>query len=379
MYIIAIKMLMGDKAKYFGLVFGIMFATLLMSQQVSIFLGILNRTSNQITDISEIDIWVIAPEVKYFDEMSPIPTFGLYKVRGVSGVEWAVPLFKGMATIKTEGKLQQVFLIGVDDYSLVGKPPKMLHGNWQALKKNNAIIMDKAGWEYIWPDKPVKLGTEIELNESRAQIEGICEASPPFMTFPVVFTRFSNVSQYVPLGRKHTTFIIVKAKKDIPLKELCKRIEKETGLQALTTEEFRSRSITHYLKKTGIPINFGITVALGFLIGTIITAQTLYIFIIENIKQFGVLKAIGITNKQILLMVLVQTAMVGVIGFSLGVGLATLFFESTSNLNAMRGFVLNPYVVLGTAITITTILLLSAFISIRKVLSIDPATVFRGG
>ncbi|MBP9791881.1 MAG: FtsX-like permease family protein [Rickettsiales bacterium] len=378
MYIIAIKMLMGDKAKYFGLVFGIMFATLLMSQQVSIFLGILNRTSNQITDISESDIWVTAPEVKYFDEMSPIPTFGLYKVRGVGGVEWAVPLFKEMATIKTEGKLQQVFLIGVDDYSLVGKPPKMLHGNWQDLKKNNAIIMDKAGWEYIWPDKPVKLGTEIELNENRAQIAGICEASPPFMTFPVVFTRFSNVSQYVPLGRKQTTFIIVKAKKNIHLKELCRKIEKETGLQALTTEEFRSRSITHYLKKTGIPINFGITVALGFLIGTIITAQTLYIFIIENIKQFGVLKAIGITNKQILFMVLVQTAMVGIIGFSLGVGLAALFFESTSNLNAMRGFFLNPYVVLGTAITITTILLLSAFISIRKVLSVDPATVFRG-
>jgi putative ABC transport system permease protein len=284
-----------------------------------------------------------------------------------------------MGTIKTDGKLQQVVLIGVDDYSLVGKPPKMLEGNWQDLKKNNSIIMDKAGWEYIWPNKPVKLGTEIELNESRAQIEGICEASPPFMTFPVIFTKFSNVSQYVPLGRKYTSFIVVKARKDVSLKELCRKIEKETGLQALTTEEFRSRSINHYLKRTGIPINFGITVALGFLIGTIITAQTLYIFIIENIKQFGVLKAIGITNRQIFLMVLVQTAMVGIIGFSLGVGLAALFFESTSNLNAMRGFFLNPYVVLGTAITITTILLLSAFISIRKVLSVDPATVFRGG
>ena len=378
MHIIAIKMLIGDKAKYFGLVFGIMFATLLMSQQVSLFIGILNRTANQITDISESDVWVTSPEVRYFDEIVPLPSFELYKIRGISGVKWAVPLFKGMGTIKTNGNLQQVILIGVDDYSLVGKPPKMLAGKWQDLKRPNALIMDKAGWEYIWPGRSIELGQVVELNENRAQIDGICEASPPFMTFPVVFTKFSDVRKYVPQGRKDTSFIVVKSNDDTTPEELSRRITKATGLQALTTKEFRARSINHYLKKTGIPINFGITVALGFLVGTIITAQTLYIFVIENIKKFGVLKAIGTTNKQIISMVLIQTAAVGLIGFSLGIGLTALFFESTADLNAMRGFYLPIQVVIGTAATIAIILCLSALISIRKVLSIDPATIFRG-
>lgn len=378
MHIIAIKMLIGDKAKYFGLVFGIMFATLLMSQQVSIFIGLLSRTANQITDISESDVWVTSPEVNYFDEIVPLKSFELYKIRGIPGVKWAVPLFKGLGTIKTNGKIQQVILFGVDDYSLVGKPPKMLEGKWINIKEPDSLIMDKAGWEYIWPNQPVELGKVIELNENRAKISGICEASPPFMTFPVVFTKFSNIRKYIPQGRKHTSFIIVKANDNISPKELSKRITEATGLQALTTSEFKSRSINHYLKKTGIPINFGITVALGFLVGTIITAQTLYIFVIENIKKFGVLKAIGTTNIQIISMVLIQTAAVGLIGFSLGIGLAALFFESTSDLNAMRGFFLHPQVVMGTAATISVILILSALISIRKVLSIDPATIFRG-
>lgn len=379
MHIIALKMLVGDRAKYFGLIFGIMFATLLMSQQVSIFIGILQRTASQIVDISEADIWVMSPEVKYIDEIRPLSDFDLYKVRGISGVKWAVPLFKGLGVVKTyDGYMQQVILMGVDDNSLIGRPPKMLMGDWLDLKEPDSLIMDKAGWDYIWPGTSPKLGTIVELNEKRAKIVGICEATPPFMTFPLIYTRFSNTAKYIPQGRKHMSFVIAKAEQGANLTEVTQNIERNTQLQALTTEQFRWRSINHYLKKTGIPINFGITVTLGFIVGVTIAAQTFYIFIIENIKQFAALKAIGVTNSQILFMVLLQSIVVAAIGFSIGIGLAALFFESTSNLHAMRGFFLHWQVVVGTALTVLLIILFSSYISIRKVLLIDPITVFRG-
>jgi hypothetical protein len=56
---IALKMLTGDRAKYLGLVFGITFATLLMSQQVSIFIGLMTRTASQIVDVREADVWAV--------------------------------------------------------------------------------------------------------------------------------------------------------------------------------------------------------------------------------------------------------------------------------------------------------------------------------
>ncbi len=378
MHIVALKMLVGNRAKYFGLVFGVMFATLLMSQQVSMFIGILDRTSSQILDISEADLWVMSPEMSYADEIKPMPEFELYKIRGAEGVKWAVPLFKGMMSIKTfQGKLQQIILMGVDNQTLIGKPPKMLAGKWENLREHNSIIMDKSGWDYIWPNRPLELGIEIELNEKTAKIVGICQASPPFMTSPVVFTQFKNIRRYVPSGRKHMSFVVAKADDGFSPIEVAENISKKTYLQALTSKEFQWRSINHYLTKTGIPINFGITVALGFIIGAIIVAQTLYIFVIENIKQFAALKAIGATNAQILIMVLIQTAVVAVIGFSIGIGLAALFFESTAHLNTMRGFYLLPEVVIGTALTIIVIMLLASYTSIRKVMSVDPATVFR--
>ena len=378
MHLIALKMLVGDRAKYFGLVFGVMFATLLMSQQVSMFIGILERTASQIVDVSEADIWVMSPEMTYVDEIKPMANFELYKIRGTTGVKWAVPLFKGFGMVKTfHGKLQQVILIGVDNTSLVGKPPKMLLGRWEDLKEPNAIILDKAGWDYIWPNRPMELGIEVELNEKIAKIVGICEASPPFMTSPIMYTQFKNTATYIPQGRKYMSFVVAKSEDGYTPEEVTKNIHEKTNLQALTTEEFKWRSINHYLTKTGIPINFGITVGLGFLIGATIVAQTFYIFVIENLKPFAALKAIGVTSRQIFMMVMVQTLVVASIGFGIGIGLATLFFESTAHLNAMRGFYLIYEVVFGTGITIMVIMVLSSYISIRKVLLVDPATVFR--
>src|ERR1700732_3216295 len=53
---VALKMLFGDRAKYIGLTFGIAFSTMLMSNQVSIFTGLMLRTASQILDAREADI-----------------------------------------------------------------------------------------------------------------------------------------------------------------------------------------------------------------------------------------------------------------------------------------------------------------------------------
>ena len=69
---------------------------------------------------------------------------------------------------------------------------------------------------------------------------------------------------------------------------------------------------------TGIPINFGITAFLGFLVGTAIAGQTFYNFTLENLKQFGALKAMGATNGRIVQMILLQALVVGLLGYGIG-------------------------------------------------------------
>src|ERR1700719_3303713 len=92
---IAIKMLVGDKTKFLGIVLGLTFSALLITQQGSIFCGLMLRTCAQITDITGADLWVMDPAVRYIDDVKPMLESNLNRVRGVEGVKWAVPLYKG--------------------------------------------------------------------------------------------------------------------------------------------------------------------------------------------------------------------------------------------------------------------------------------------
>src|SRR5213083_2034702 len=139
---IALKMLMGDRSKYFGLMFGVTFATLLMSQQLSIFLGIMRRTSSQILDVRDADIWVMDNKVRYIDEVPGLPEGDLHRVRGVPGVEWAVRLYKGQLRARLpDGNFRSVIVFGLEDATLVGAPQELLAGNLADLRQPDAVII----------------------------------------------------------------------------------------------------------------------------------------------------------------------------------------------------------------------------------------------
>jgi putative ABC transport system permease protein len=376
---IALKMLIGDRAKYLGLVLGVAFATLLMAQQSSIFVGLMLRTTSQIRDVHEADIWVMDPRVQYVDETEPLQDTAVMRVRSIPGVQWAVGMYKGNAVARwRDGLLQQVIMLGIDDATLIGAPRKMIIGSIEDLKKPDAIIIDRAGFEFNWPNEPLSTGKTIEINDHRAVIVGICEASPPFTTFPIVYTRYNQAVRFAPQQRKQLTFVLAKAAPGVDPKALTETIRAKSGLRAVTAQDFVTETIDYYLRRTGIPVNFGITVALGFLVGAAIAGQTLYIFILESLKQFGALKAIGVSNPSIVGMVMLQAAVVGVLGYAIGMGMAAAFFEITSHITALRGMFIPWQVMAGTGVAVIVIVLVASLISVRRVLVLDPAVVFKG-
>lgn len=375
---VAWKMLTGDRTKYLGIVFGVAFGSLLIAHQTSIFVSLMARTVSQITDVRDADIWVMNERTLSVDELRPLTDNDLLKVRGVAGVDWAVRMYKGMVTARqSNGLFRQVILMGLDDVSLAGAPQKMLLGSLADLRKPDAIMIDKAGYSYLFPNEPFQLGKEMEINDRRAVIVGICEASAPFQTFPVLFSRYSQARQFAPPERNVLSFVLVKAKPGSDLKGVCRDIQDRTGRLALTTEEFAWKTIGFYLSSTGIPINFGITILLGFIVGVAIAGQTFYLFTIENLKQFGSLKAMGVTNRQLIGMILLQASVVGILGFGIGLGLSGAFFELTKDVTHLAGFHMPWQVALLTAFAVAFIVLLSSIVSLRRVLVLEPAVVFR--
>ena len=375
---IAWKMLVGNRVKYLGIVFGVVFAALLIAQQASIFCGLMSLTINQIRDVEGPGIWVMDKGVQYVDDIKPLADTELFRVKGVPGVEWAVRFYKGIARARLEeGTYEQMILLGLDDATLVGAPRQLFMGSIADLRKPDAVIIDDAGYRRIWPDEPFRIGRTFEMNDRRAVVVGLAKAGRTFTSFPIVYTRYSQAVLFAPPERRVLSFVLAEAAPGVAPEEVCRRIEERTGLQAVTRTQFLWKTIIYYMRKTGIPINFGITVLLGFFVGTAIAGQTFYLFTVENIRQYGALKAMGASNWTILTMVLAQGLQVGLVGYGVGVGLAAGFGWWVRGASRLAFFM--PGEVLAiTGAAVFVIVLVASLVSIRKVLVVEPAIVFRG-
>jgi putative ABC transport system permease protein len=378
MWWIALKMLTGDTTKYFGMIFGIAFSTLLITQQSSIFVGLVGRSANLIRDVVDADIWVMDSRVPSVDNGYAMPNTALYRVKGVDGVLWAAPYLKATTTIISANKLQTAGLIGVDDASLVGLPPKMIIGSKEDLKASGTILMDEGGWKFLYKNEAFEFGRELELNDNRAKIVGLIDAGAQFTTQVNIFSRYSNALNYAPGGRNRMSFVIAKAVDGVSPEEVAKRITKETGLKALSKAEFVDGTSRYVIGNTGIPISFGVVVALGIVVGIVIVALTFTLFIRDNIKNFGALKAIGVSNFQLISMVALQGLLVGVIGYLLGIGMAVMIIKGgAENALALRGFYVPWQVPILSAGIVCIIIMIAGSLALRRVLTTDPASVFR--
>lgn len=377
---------MGDKGKYLGIIMGLTFASLIMTQQPAIFVGLMSRSYSFITDVGLPDIWVMDSKVQFVDDIKPLQDTELYRVRGISGVEWAMPMYKGLLKARlTDGTFQTCIVVGLDDATLIGGPPVMLEGKIDDLRRSDSVIVDidgareKLGKPSPIPGgkpTPLMVSDSLELNDHRAIVVGIAKVTRTFQSQPVIYTTYSRAKSYAPKERKLLSFVLVKAKQGQDPAELARRISDTTGLAAYTQAEFKTLTYEYFMHNTGIPINFGISVLLGFIVGAAIAGQTFYNFTLENLRQFGVLKAMGTSNLTLLRMILLQAVLVGSIGYGLGVGLTALFGFAMRN--TILAFKFPWQLLLFSGAGVSLICVFAAMISILKVIRLEPAIVFKG-
>jgi putative ABC transport system permease protein len=372
---VAWRMLVGDTTKYLSLVLGLTFSALLITQQTSIFLGLMSRTYGMITDMPAARVWVMDRGVEYPDDLRPIKETDLQRIRDVPGVEWAVPLFKssGRARFIEKGEFQSVMIFGLDPVTLTGLPGKLLEGKPEDLLDVDSVFVDDAGAERL----DVKVGDTLELNDRRARIRGIVQATRSFTSMPLIYTTLSRATQYAPRERHMLTFVLCAPTPGVTDEELAARITRETGLGASTSWDFSKKTLAWYAKNTGITVNIATTVLLGFLVGLAIAAQTFYTFTIENLKHFGALKATGATNGTLVRMILLQALVTGCIGYGLGAGGATLFGWLARN-NKQLAFKMPPELLAAAFVLMLLLVAIASVVSIRKVVKLEPAVVFRG-
>jgi len=371
---VAIKMLMGDVAKYFTLVSSLTLVSFLFLQQGSIFCGLILRTVRPI-EVVGAPIWVCDPQLRSVDESKPLLDTDLARVRSVSGVKWAVPLLLQLVSVHLpDGNFQTARLYGLDDDSFFGRP-KMLTGSAILLTQDQAVIIGRAESEKL--NNPVP-GDTLEINDTQARVVGIADVPRDFFSYPFIYAAYSRALQYAPQQRKQLNYVLAAPADGVSTEEVTRRITAATGLAAYSEQDFRWLTMKYYLENTGIPISIGISLAMVFLVGMSIVGQTFYQFALVNERFFGALKAMGTNAVTLTKMILLQATLCGLVGFGTGAGLAGILGIFAGGPDSKLALATPWPLAILSFITIMAICLLSALISIRKVVKLEPAVVFRG-
>jgi len=382
--VMALRMLVGDRAKYLGIVVALAFTSFVMIQQPATFLGILRHTYGFITDIGIGDVWVMDPKAKHLDDVKPMMDSELQRVRGIQGVDWAMPLYKGGIRARLDnGDFVQCQMIGIDETTLIGGPGRMVLGQLADLRQADGIIIDTASAASRLAiiqgagKRPMTIGDSIELNDHRAQVVGTAISSSNFQSMPTVYTTYSRVKTFLPSERKLLSFVLVGVKDGADPQAVADAITRSTGLAAYTTEGFIDRSLKHFLGNTGMILNFAMSAGMGFLIGAFIAGQTFYNFTNDNLRHFGVMKAMGAGSGMLVRMILVQALYLGLTGFGLGAGAGAAMGFNLARVDPHLVFRMPWQLIAVGGVAALSVVIVAALLAIRKVVRLEPAQVFK--
>lgn len=375
---LALRMLFGERAKYLLLLSGIAAATIMMVQGIALGFGVLGFSYATADNIRS-PIWVVDPAVEQVNDNQPLRETDVNRVRSVDGVAWAAPLFVGMAQVKLleAGISKQVTLVGLDSTTLLGSPERVREGSLEDLRLPDAVIVDERTTTKLSsdPEVPLKLGETFEMNDRIARIVGICVTKPSFGGGTYVFTTYDRAVQYVPGRRTMVTHILAIPEKGKNIPSVAREISRATGLKACTESELKSMTSGWLLENSPAPIVIAIIVFIGFVVGTIVSGQTFYSFVLENSRYLGALRAMGTETRTLAWMILVQACFVGLVGYGMGLGLISGLFMLVPE-GRVPLLMLWPAPV-SVLVAILGICVFAALLGILRVARLEPALVFR--
>jgi putative ABC transport system permease protein len=390
-------MLLGDRAKYAGLLFGIAVTSFLVTFAASFLSAFLTRGFALIAENPAADVWVMDPTVRSVELTTNMPGSSLGRVRSVEGVQSAVPLALGNAQVRfSNGAFQSFQVIGVDDATLGGVPPIGDGGTSAVLRSPDAVVVDAGGtWGKLdtpqravdqWPrgkphlDVPTRLlrvGDELLVNDHRVQVRGRSEGLPRYPPRPLMYTSFSNADRILLPERRRLTFVLATAAPGVSAYELAKRIGAQTGLRARSSADFKADTVRWYLANSEDVNDVAGMLGLATLIGLGVTGVMLYMFTTENLWQYAVLSAMGATPRMLLAMIFAQVGVSALLGAGLGLGLCAIVGRTAVAIVGYPFRMMWFTPLLGT-VAVVVVSVAAAALSTLPVLKLQPAIVFAG-
>lgn len=364
-----------DKAKSFGIVIGIVISIFLIGQQTGIFLFLTNAMKALVTN-SQSDLWVVDSKTINANALGKLDIRKLKELESIPGVARAFPVVVSGGTARfDDGTTAGVQLIGTDAPSFrVGlDPKKIIGGSLDAMLEDGAVSADYFDRASLGG---ARLGTSFEINGKKAfiavQTSGVRGFGGIFM-----FTTIEKARYFGNIPNTNISAVLIDVVPGKDPREVKDLINKTLfGVRAWSSKDFAASTVSFLLGNSGIGFSIGSLIVFALIAGFFIIGLTMYSAALDRIRDYGTLKGIGATNGYIIRLILLQAFLFSVVGFLFGYAFIELFRWGVGKAGTVFSY--SPAIITVFFLITLIISLGGAAFAIKRIVSLEPASVFRG-
>jgi putative ABC transport system permease protein len=365
------SMALADRARFVGTVLGVVFSVVLAVQQLGILFGLLQKNT-MFVDNAGAEVWIAPPGAELFVAGQPISETALRVARVTEGVAVASPLVATGGSVKRpDGGSEGVTLVGTDTTTWLGGPWNLVAGGREALLSPDTLVFEESEREQYGG---MNLGSRREVNGRLVTAGGFTWGLLPFGP-PYTFGDIDTVRELAGAPATRVDFVLVTVSPGHTPDEVAARLaDALPDLTVITTSSFHDRIVSTLLREQ-LGVSFGTSTSFGLLIGLVVVALSMFSSVIDNLREFGTLKAVGCTNGDLTVLVLSQSVLFAVVGSLTGLFLAT---GMASGIRSAKLAVIVPtWLVASVPIVMLVMCLFASVLALGRVRRLEPGMVFR--
>jgi putative ABC transport system permease protein len=368
---LALRMMLHDKPKFIGTTLGVVFAVVLGAQQIGVLMGLLSKNT-MLVDNAGADLWIVPPSTTAAQAGQRLSTQLLDRARAAPGVAQAAPLLLvGTSVKKPGGGSEAITLIGYDLDAGLGGPWNVVAGAPADLRAPDTLFFEHAQRARFGG---LNLGSVREVNGHAIRVAGFTWGLLPFGP-AYTFGDLDLVRDIAAVPADQLSFVLVEvAPGHDPAAVAAELRARSPGAEVVTAQQFHDTIVSTLLRQQ-LGITFGTTTAFALLIGFIIVSLSMFSAVIDNLREFGTLKAIGMTNLDLGRMLIVQSIAYALLGSLIGLGLVASMADGIRSANLVV-IVPRPLILLA-PVVMTGLCVLASLLALRRVRRLEPGMVFR--
>lgn len=320
--------------------------------------GIISMYSNMLQSDGDI----IITQAKISDTFfSNVDTKIIKKIEKLENVQKVSALIVGASPV------ENLPIVAIYGASINNFPKyKLLKG---AYPKKGEVIMGKAIFEQLTNKQ------KVQIANKKFNISGIFSSDIGFENGGIVM----NLSDAGEIFHKSASMILVTCKLPSDNKKVMRKIRAMSkNIEVKSTNSFvKNYNQFKIISKSSFIISF-----VAFIMGLISIGSIMSITVMQRRDEFGIMKALGISTKKIVLSIMTEGVVIGIASFVSAYLLSNSILFVLKNIEKFQGYIngeINMNLVLYVFITTVFMTILGSLAPVYTALKVDPVTLIQRG